>query len=199
MTTTPRPDPFTTPVQLSQIEPGYSDSEWRLGSLPGAIAAWTLSDDNEYCHFVEMPTPSGNLAIIRRLRQSREIALKFYGLGADDSDFTGKIWGVKNSNILHKADNTNGYEFFGDILGAFTATLGTGLTHADSVMFDQQYRLADTVAFSADYSITPGVLAVGDAANCAIVSILDRAPGYSWFIIEFDLGSATDAGFLYSN
>lgn len=197
---TPTPAVFATPVQLNQIEPGYSDSEWRIGKFLAQVGdAFTLSDDNAYCHMVSMPAISANLAIIERLRPSRELALKFYGLGDNNATFTGKIWGIKNGVTIHKADNTNGHEFFGDILGAFTATLGAAVTHADSVMFDQVYRFADTVAFSADYSVTPGVLAVGDATDCAIVSILDRAPSYPRFIIEVDMGSATGARFLYSN
>lgn len=201
MVSTPLPSAFETPAQLNQIEPAYSDSEWRKGRfLAQEGDSFTLSADNAYCHMVEMPAVSANLAIIERLRPSREISIKFYGLGANNATYTGKIWGVKNGPLVKLATGQQGREFFGDILGAFTATLGAAQTHADSAMFDQQYRFADTVAFSTDYSITPGILAVGDAADCAIVSVLDRYPGYSRFIIEVDVsGSATGAGFLYAN
>ncbi len=199
MSAVPTPIAGSVLRTLNPVETGYSDGEW----LPGVFGTGTLSSltaDNGFAHILALPSINAGRSLIQRTRPGIELSLMFLGVGANNDTYTGKIWGLKGLPPVatDQFNATKRIEFFGTHLGSFTATLGAAVTHADSLHYPTQMRFADAVAFSPDNTITPGILDVGDSADCGIIKVFDKAPAFSHFIIEFLAGGTTTAwGYRY--
>lgn len=200
MTTTPVPVPGGLPLRNADVL-GYNQRDWaKIPFLAGGDVLVSLSADNAYTHLLNLPALGGGTSVIQRVDPSLELALKFYGIGANNSQYTLKLWGLKTAkgrSLAPATLNQSVTEWLGDLLGAATVTLGQATAAVGTRLIPSNAKWADTVAWT-DYSISPGVLQMGDATDCAIVSVFDQAPAYAAYVLEFLAGSATAYGGFFS-
>lgn len=193
---------MATPVPIRNQSPpqqaAYSQRDWYVGPFGSSGELGSLTAANSFTHLLTLPTPNMGRSVVPNLNPHVELALKFWGSGAEDDTYTTRLWGFKR--VWNTAAKDGSFELLGDCLGSATVTLGQATTHADSAIWrTTQRRWADVVTWSGDYAITPGIVQFAEVANGAIVSVLDTAPGYYAIVLECYLGgAATEAGYCYS-
>ncbi len=197
------------PIQRAIVKPahaiGYNCHNWqrvRFGSNVAATSAFSaLSVDNAYLWRATMPQLADvaeQVGIIEKLDPSYELALRFFGLGADAGTMTAKVWG-----LAPLQDGVNN-ELIGDPVCTLSLVLGGGTIAGSRALGNPNltFRMVETITISEDFTIDPGILrvandgAAGGTDGCEII-VIDRAPGYVGYVVEMLLGTATGWGALY--